>query len=140
MRERADESSHEAPAEPEGFSLGGRAKSFGYAFAGIALVIRTQHNAWIHSLASVLVIGLGIFFPLSGLEWCALIFAIAMVWIAEAMNTALESLADAAISHEDPLVGRAKDAAAGAVLLAAIAAAAIGLVVLGPYCLSALGL
>jgi len=139
MQERSDESPHEARAEGEGFSLANRAKSFGYAFAGIALVVRSQHNAWIHCLATVLVVGLGFFFPLSALEWSGLILAIAMVWIAEAMNTALEYLADAQSPQQNPLVGRAKDAAAGAVLLAAIAAAAVGLTILGPYCLKFLG-
>lgn len=136
MRERAGESNQETRAETEGFSLGSRAKSFGHAFAGIALVVRTQHNARIHCLATLLVVGLGALLPLAALEWCALILAITGVWIAEAMNTALEFLADATNPEDHPLVGRAKDAAAGAVLIAAIAAAAVGLIVLGPHCLN----
>jgi diacylglycerol kinase (ATP) len=140
MQERSEDSPDQAPAEGERFSLANRAKSFGYAFAGIGLVVRSQHNAWIHCLATALVVGLGLFFPISGLEWCGLILSIALVWIAEAMNTALESLADALSPQQNPLVGQAKDAAAAAVLLAAIAAAAVGLVILGPYCLKFLGI
>ncbi len=124
---------------PDGFSLESRARSFGYALKGIALVVRSQHNAWIHSLVTIAVVGLGALLPLSALQWCALIFAIAIVWVAEAMNTALELLADAVSPQEDPLVGRAKDAAAGAVLIAAIAAAGVGLLILGPHCLALLG-
>jgi diacylglycerol kinase (ATP) len=91
-------------------------------------------------LATALVVGLGMLFPISALEWCALILAIALVWIAEALNTSIEFLADALSPEHHPMVGKAKDAAAGGVLLAAIAAAAVGFIVLGPHCLAFLGL
>ncbi len=139
MRDPASELSRETRSEATEFSIESRARSFGYAFAGIALLIRSQHNAWIHSLATLLVVGLGALLPLSALEWCALIFAIAMVWVAEAMNTALELLADTLSPRENLVVGKAKDLAAGAVLIAAIAAAGVGLVVLGPHCFVLLG-
>jgi diacylglycerol kinase len=77
------------------------------------------------------VLALGAFLDLSRGDWCWLVVAIAMVWAAECMNTALESLADATAPDPHPLVGRAKDAAAGAVLCASIGAAVIGLLVLG---------
>jgi len=66
--------------------------------------------------------------------------AIALVWVAEAINTALELLADAVNPQPHPLVGQAKDVAAGAVLIAAVAAAGVGLIVLGPHCLDLIGL
>lgn len=125
-----------AHAEAAHFSLAGRVRSFGFAGAGLALVIRTQQNAWIHALATVLVLGLAAFFSVSRLEWCALIISIAIVWSAESMNTALELLADAVNGDPHPLIGRAKDAAAGAVLVVAAAAATVGFIVLGPYCLA----
>lgn len=144
MQERVGESNCETQrgtrGEKDGFSLGARVKSFGYAFSGIALLVRSQHNAWIHALATALVVGLGMLFPISALEWCALILAIALVWIAEALNTSIEFLADALSPEHHPMVGKAKDAAAGGVLLAAIAAAAVGFIVLGPHCLAFLGL
>ena len=74
---------------------------------------------------------LGLLLGLSRADWCWLVLAIALVWVAECMNTALESLADATSPDPHPRVGRAKDAAAGAVLCAAIGAALIGLLVLG---------
>jgi diacylglycerol kinase len=80
----------------------------------------------------VAVVALGLWLDLSRGDWCWLVVAIAMVLAAECMNTALESLADAALPEPHPLVGRAKDAAAGAVLCAALGAAGIGLLVLGP--------
>ncbi len=93
---------------------------------------RSQTNARIHAAATVAVIALGGFLQISRGDWCWLVVAIAMVWTAECMNTALESLADATAPDPNPLVGRAKDAAAGAVLCASIGAALIGLLVLGP--------
>jgi diacylglycerol kinase (ATP) len=123
----------EAPAQK--FSVADRLRSFGFAGAGILLVLRSQHNARIHAVATLLVLALAVLFPLSGLDWCVLLIAIAIVWSAEAMNTALELLADAVSPDPHPLVGQAKDAAAGAVLIAAFAAAAVGFIILGPHCL-----
>jgi diacylglycerol kinase len=103
------------------------------------VVLRTQHNAWIHAVATVLVVGTGLVLRLSRLDWCWLVVAIALVWSAEAMNTALERLADATSPDPHPLVRDAKDAAAGAVLVLAVAAVAIGVFVLGPHLLARLG-
>jgi diacylglycerol kinase (ATP) len=99
----------------------------------VLVLLRSQHNAWIHLLVSAAVVALGLYFGVSRMEWCALLLAIAVVWIAEGLNTALELLADAAIPARHPLVEKAKDVAAGAVLLAAIGAAFVGLLVLWPY-------
>ena len=117
----------------ERFSLRARARSFANAGSGLAHVLATQHNARIHALATVAVVGMGLFFGVSRLEWCWLVAAIAAVWAAEAHNTALERLADAVKPELDSQVGRAKDAAAGAVLAASLGAAAVGLLVLGPH-------
>ena len=66
------------------------------------------------------------------MEWCAVLFAIALVWVAEALNTALERLTDLASPEFHPLAGKAKDMAAGAVLLAVAGAVLIGIVIFGP--------
>ena len=115
------------------FSFSARLRSFRYAFAGIGMLLKSQHNAWIHALATVIVIGAGLWFKVAAGEWCWLVLAIMAVWSAEAMNTAFEFLADAASPGFHPLVKHAKDVAAGAVLLAAIGAAVIGLLVFAPY-------
>ena len=81
----------------------------------------------------------GALLGLSGLEWAILVLAIVGVWSAEALNTAIEFLADAVSQDHHPLIGQAKDIAAGAVLVVALGAAAVGLVVLGPHLLEALG-
>ena len=114
------------------FQFTGRIRSFAYAFAGIATMLRSQHNAWIHAAATVAVCALGLILGLSTAEWCWIVLAIMSVWTAEALNTAFEFLADAASPEFHPLVKHAKDVAAGAVLIAAIGAVAIALLVFAP--------
>ena len=117
----------------EGFSVVGRLHSFRYAIRGIRLMLRSQHNAWLHAAASLAVIFTAAYFRVSAPEWCWLVLAIMAVWTAEALNTALEFLADVASPEFHPLVEKAKDIAAGAVLISAMGSVVIGLLVLGPY-------
>lgn len=98
-------------------------------------MLKSQHNAWIHALASVIVCVLGLSFGLTRSEWCWIVLSIMAVWTAEALNTAFEFLADAASPDYHPLVGKAKDVAAGAVLISAIGSAVIGILIIGPYIL-----
>jgi diacylglycerol kinase (ATP) len=121
-----------APGAKEPFSVRARAGSFVYAFRGIWTLFRREHNAWIHLAATFAVAAAGWWFTISRLEWALTIFAIGSVLAAEAFNTAIETLADAAVPERNPLVGRAKDLAAAGVLLASLAAALIGLLVFGP--------
>ena len=109
-----------------------RSKAFQNAFAGCWHVIQTQPNAWIHGLATVLVILLGLYLQLSIRDWAVIIIAIALVWISEFLNTALESVIDLVSPQEHKLARVGKDVGAGAVLLAAISAIIIGLLILGP--------
>jgi diacylglycerol kinase (ATP) len=115
------------------FEFAARMKSVGHALHGIAYVLRSQHNAWIHAAATLIVAVAGFFFQLTATEWCCIIIAASSVWTAEALNTALELLADAAIKDLHPLVGHAKDVAAGAVLVTAIGAAIVGTIVFWPH-------
>ena len=113
--------------------LSSRARAFRYAFSGWWFVIRTQRNAWIHAMVSVAVILLSIWLNLSPRDWAAVIIAIAMVWTAEFINTALEAVVDLASHHEHHELARVgKDVGAAAVLIAAISAAFIGFLILGP--------
>lgn len=118
------------------FRIADRLRSFRYAWRGILTLLRTQHNAWIHAGATFTVLVAGFAFHLAANEWLAVILAIVAVWMAEALNTAFEFLADVVSPEFHPQVERAKDVAAGAVLVAAIGAAAIGVVVFGPYLLA----
>ena len=119
----------------QGFSFAERIQSFRCGIRGIALMLKSQHNAWIHATASVLVLIVGALFGLSPGEWCWLVIAIMAVWTAEALNTALEFLADVASPEFHPLVEKAKDVAAGAVLISATGSVAIALFILTPYVL-----
>src|SRR5205807_9410785 len=121
------------------FQFTGRIRSFGHAIEGIIRMIRCQHNAWIHAAATVGAIALGFFFKLSRSEWCWIVLAIAIVWTAEALNTAFEFLADAATPSFHPNVRDAKDVAAGAVLVTAVAAVIIGITVFWPHLTAMLG-
>lgn len=111
----------------------GRLRSVKCALHGILIMLRTQQNAWIHAAASIAVVALGLVVRLSAAEWCWIVLAIVSVWTAEALNTAFEFLTDVASPAFHPLAGKAKDVAAGAVLLAACGAVAIGLLVFGPH-------
>ena len=119
------------------FTFSARIQSFSYAISGIGIMLRSQHNAWLHALATVGVCAAGFQLGFTRDEWCWIILAIVAVWTAEALNTAFEFLADVASPDFHPVVQRAKDVAAGAVLISAIGSALIGAVVAVPY-LSAL--
>jgi diacylglycerol kinase (ATP) len=122
--------------EGERFKLEARARSFGHAFRGIGTLLATQHNARIHAGATVAACAAGLWLGISRLEWCCVAIAAAAVWTAEALNTALEILCDAAVPESHPLVGRAKDVAAAAVLVSAAGAALVGLLIFGPRLLA----
>ncbi len=115
------------------FSILGRLKSFRHAFAGIAFMLRTQHNAWLHLAATAAVCALGMALKISAQDWRWLVVAVTMVWISEAMNTAFEHLCDVVSPQFQPSVKRSKDIAAGAVLITALGAAALGAMIFLPY-------
>ena len=115
------------------FRFTGRIRSITFALSGIWIMLKSQHNAWLHACATVAVVSAGLLFRLSSSEWCWLVLAIMAVWTAEALNTAFEFLADAASPEFHPLVKQSKDVAAGAVLIAAIGSIIIGVLVLGPH-------
>ncbi|MFB0524693.1 MAG: diacylglycerol kinase family protein [Phycisphaerae bacterium] len=117
----------------QSFSFRSRLQSFRHAIRGIGLMLKSQHNAWIHATASVLILSIGGFLGLTPGEWCWLVIAIMAVWTAEALNTALEFLADVASAEFHPSIEKAKDVAAGAVLIAATGSTVIALFILGPH-------
>ena len=107
------------------FTFTGRIRSFKYAFEGIGVMLRSQQNAWIHLAATIMVVIFGYILNLSNTEWCFIVLAIMAVWMAEALNTAFEFLADVTNPEFHPLVKKSKDVAAAAVLISAIGAIAI---------------
>lgn len=109
-----------------------RAHSFGHALRGLWYVIRTQRNAWIHTVVTILVVLVAFWLRLPLRDWAVLFLTIAMVWTAEFINTALEAVVDMASPQQHPLAKVGKDVGAAAVLLAALAAILVGLLILGP--------
>jgi diacylglycerol kinase len=109
-----------------------RITAFGHAFRGWWYVLRTQHNAWIHSIVALAVIALGLWLGLPPRDWAVLVLAIAMVFTAEFINTSIEAVVDLASPVHHPLAKVGKDVGAAAVLVAALAAILIGLLILGP--------
>jgi diacylglycerol kinase (ATP) len=124
-------SRHSAESRP--FQFTGRVRSFRHAITGILRMVRCQHNAWIHAAVTASVVTAGFLFQISAADWSWLILAIAIVWTAEALNTAFEFLADAASPEFHPLVRDAKDVAAGAVLVTALAAIVLGAIIFWPH-------
>jgi diacylglycerol kinase len=106
--------------------------SFKYAFAGLWYLLRTQRNARIHLLISLTVVGLGLWLGLGPSQWAILVLTIGLVLAAESFNTVTEVTIDLVMAEYHPLARIAKDVAAGAVVLVAIAAVIIGLLILGP--------
>jgi diacylglycerol kinase len=101
-------------------------------------MLRSEPNARIHALATVVVVVAGFLLDINRIEWLIVLLTLAAVWSLEAVNTALEAVCDAVSPEDNPEIGRAKDAAAGAVLVAAIAAVLVGLLIFGPPLLALL--
>lgn len=120
------------PNQQNKFSWHSRAKSFAYAWAGFLTFLKTEHNARIHLLLSVVVIILGIALKVNSGEAIALVIAMALVWITELLNTALEKAMDFISTEKHPQIKWVKDLAAAAVLVAAVAALVIGSIIFIP--------
>jgi diacylglycerol kinase len=115
-----------------------RGQAFRYAFEGWRYVLRTQPNVWIHALASLAVIGLAFWLQIDRQDWAVILLTIALVWMAEFLNTALEAVVDLASPSQHPLAKIAKDVGAAAVLIAAGSSVLVGMLILGPPLWSAL--
>jgi diacylglycerol kinase (ATP) len=102
-----------------------------YALRGVRFLLE-ERNARILLAGTAATIAAGVYFHLAPLEWCAVVFAVTLLWVAEGLNSALERLTDLVSPGYHPLAGKAKDIAAGAVLIALLGAVSIGLAIFGP--------
>ncbi|HMV41644.1 MAG TPA: diacylglycerol kinase family protein [Leptospiraceae bacterium] len=114
------------------FSIKKRLESFSYAWNGILLLIKEEHNARIHLFAAFLAISLGFYFSLSSIEWICLLITIGLVISLEAVNSAIENIADFISPERHKQIKKIKDLSAGAVLIVAIVAFVVGLILFLP--------
>ncbi len=114
------------------FSIQKGIKSFQYAFDGLHQFFRTEHNAWLHLLATIAVLVMAFIFPVTRIEAIALLLAAGLVWVAEIVNTAIEKMMDFISGEKNAAIKRIKDLSAAAVLVAAIIAAVIGCLIFIP--------
>jgi diacylglycerol kinase len=112
---------------------GGVVKSFQHAIHGVVHIVRHERNARIHLGMAILALLAGVLFQLSNVELAAVFFAIILVFLAEIFNTAIERTLDLIDSNENARIKLIKDMAAGGVLVAAVAASAMGAVIFIPH-------
>jgi diacylglycerol kinase len=108
-------------------------RSFYYAWQGVIHVFRYERNARVHLVFAVLAFALGVYLRVSDVELAAIFFAVIIVFLAEIFNTAIEKTLDLIDANHNHQIMVIKDMAAGAVLVAAVAAITMGVVIFGPY-------
>ena len=119
-------------SEKKRFSLIARLRSTTHAFRGVSIFIRTTHNSWVHFFFAALSIYLGYILKISSVEWVMIIFAIGLIIVAEAFNTAFEIDINLTSPNYHPYARDTKDVAAGAVLISVLVAGIIGLIIFLP--------
>jgi diacylglycerol kinase (ATP) len=116
----------------KGFTFRKRMASFKYAFNGILLLLRYEHNAWLHCFIGVCVIIAGFLLEISATEWIAVVIVCGCVMATEALNTAIERLADVVSPEYNEAIKKVKDLSAGGVLFISLAAATVGAIIFIP--------
>lgn len=119
------------------FSISKRIKSFGFAFNGLKILIREEHNSRIHLFAICCVVIGGLILRISSTEWIAVVFASGFVVVMEIVNSAIENISDFISPEKHEMIKKIKDLSAAAVLIAALTAVITGLIIFAPkiYCL-----
>lgn len=114
------------------FSFSSRMNSFRYAFNGLKVLFREEHNAQIHFVIAAVVVIVGWVLDISAVEWIALVFAIGLVIAFEIVNTAIENLADFVSPEKHHAIKKIKDLSAAAVLITAFSAVVVGMIIFVP--------
>lgn len=140
MRPRAVSDEPAAPnARARQGLISGRWFSFQAAVAGVVYTLRTQPNAWIELAAAAVVAAAGWWFAISGLEWAILGITVTTILALECVNTAIEAVVDLVSPQVHPLAKIAKDAAAGAMVMAVLGSMIVALAIFGPRLMALLG-
>ncbi|PKP19122.1 MAG: diacylglycerol kinase [Bacteroidetes bacterium HGW-Bacteroidetes-21] len=116
----------------QNFSIKKRLQSFKYAFNGLKILIKEEHNARIHLLATIIVLVAGVIFKLSVYEWVIIVLAIGFVIAIEIINTTIENIADIVSPQKHDAIKKIKDISAAGVLISAITALILGLLIFIP--------
>ena len=106
--------------------------SFKFAFQGIKLLFKEEHNSWIHLLFAALAIALAVWLKISLLEWVLVIFCIGFVFVIEIINTAIENICDFISPEKNSMIKRIKDLSAAAVLFSAVTSLIVGALIFLP--------
>lgn len=114
------------------FSIVKQIKSFKYAFNGFSILFKEEHNSRLHLFFMLLAICFGFYFHLSLNEWGLLIFAIALVFVSEIFNSAIENICDFISPDRHEKIKKIKDLSAAAVLFSTFCSIAIGLILFLP--------
>lgn len=128
------------PADYAAQTSHSRLASLGYALAGWLYMLRWQKNTRIMIPASIVVLLMAAWLGLSTVEWAVIILTIAVVWLTEFLNAAVEAAVDLASPQLHPMAKVAKDVAAAAVLLGVVASVIVGLLIFGPHLIERFGL
>jgi diacylglycerol kinase (ATP) len=140
-QENAAQQSHtgEDPVDINDFPYRKRIGGLKYAFRGIRLLFRYEHNAWIHSIFGICIVVAGFLFDISTTEWVAVMIVCGCVFAVEALNTAIERLADVVSPGYSDAIRSVKDISAGGVLCVAIMAVIVGIIIFLPKIMALLG-
>jgi len=114
------------------FSIVKRLLSFKFAFQGVKLLFKEEHNSWIHLLLTVIAIILGVWLKISVLEWVLIVFCIGFVFVAEIINSAIENVCDFISPEKHSMIKRIKDLSAAAVLFSAVTSLIVGSLIFLP--------
>jgi len=127
-----EQSNQPVKEQPNKFSIKERPVGFRYAFNGLKILMKEENNARIHLFTACCVLIAGVIFRISTFEWIAVVFCIGLVFALELINSAIENTADFITTERNETIKKIKDLSAGAVLVAAIASAIIGLIIFLP--------
>ena len=119
-------------SELEKFSISKQIKSFKYAFNGLRILIREEHNSRVHFFAVIVVTSAGFYFEITAMEWVTLVLVMGFVVSMEIMNSSIENVCDFISPEKHELIKKVKDLAAAAVLISALSALIIGLIIFVP--------
>jgi len=114
------------------FSISKRLKSFTYAFNGLKILVKEEHNSWIHIAITICVVIAGFLLHISLTEWLAVILCMGLVFASELINSAIENLADFVSPQKNEIIKKVKDLSAAAVLITTFCSVIVGLVVFLP--------